>query len=205
MTFDRDEEWNKHLEKFHHLATKLAPYDHSLSSKDKVSKLIKILPVRLALIAMVSKDSRVQLQKITSSIQTEISRQKPQGSIKNILTFFASAFSKRNNEGRRNQSKVLNARKDICFVCGKTEHYANKCWYRMNNTFSGRGRLGRRGFSRGSRERGFITHHQFGDNSNFRSTEGQRTVILCRTKIIIRRQFKVNQMMGRRAVVTGPA
>lgn len=95
------------MDKFHHFAAKLASYDHRLSSEDKVSKLIRTLPIRFAPTAMAAEASRVPFEKFIALIQAEISRQKTQGSNKNMLPVAATAFRESNNGRRRNQSKVL--------------------------------------------------------------------------------------------------
>lgn len=99
MSFEKDEDWEKHVETFHRLISKLASYDKPVSADTKVSKLLRTLPQRFAPIAMVAESSSVPFEKIIASVKAEISRCQ-QGPEKSVAPVAASAF----NDRRRTQN-----------------------------------------------------------------------------------------------------
>lgn len=54
LSFEKDENEEKHVERFHFLAPKLTSFDKTLCSQEKVSKLLITLPTRFAPIYMVA-------------------------------------------------------------------------------------------------------------------------------------------------------
>lgn len=168
MTFDRDEEWDKHIEKFHHLVAKLASYDSPLSAEDKVSKLLRTLPTRFAPIAMVAEASGVPFERVIASVKAEISRRNKQDSGRPIPHVAAAASHDNNPKGRSiYRGRISKNKRDVCFVCGRPGHFANKCWFRNNTTRGGRGRGRDRGrqFVRGGRGRGLAPNYNWQDHT----------------------------------------
>lgn len=162
MTFEKDEEWEKHVESFHRLISKLAAYDQPVSTESKVSMLLRTLPTRFAPIAMVAESSDVPFEKVIASVKAEISRRKNHD--KPPITTPVAASTLMNNDKDTTRPKI---HKDTCFVCGRRGHFANQCWYRqqINDGTRGRGRgnRGRRFRGQFHRRSGF-SHNQRGNN-----------------------------------------
>lgn len=48
LTFEKDEEWKSHVEKFYHLKSKCASQNKPLSSEEKVFKFQRTLTIRFS-------------------------------------------------------------------------------------------------------------------------------------------------------------
>lgn len=122
MTFDK-KEWEKHLESFHLLVSKLASIEKPVSSDTKVSKILRTFPQRSAPIAMVAESSSVPFEMVIPSVKAEISRRKVQGTTKTVTPMDASALhdpkrpKKRPMDGsiRKRRASVMFSEKPVIF------------------------------------------------------------------------------------------
>lgn len=118
VTFEKEEEWEKNVEKFHQLIAKLAPCDKPISMESKVSMFRRTLPTRFALIAMVAESSKMPFEKVIASVKAKISCLKtPEKSNKPAPV--AASVNKTIVNDRKDERNWLKAKNDTCFVCGR--------------------------------------------------------------------------------------
>lgn len=116
MKFDKDEEWDKHVEHFHHLIEKLASYDKPLSAENKVSKLLRKFPTRFAPITMVAKALSVPFEKVIVSAKAEISRCKTSGATSKHVPSVAASAAKGGRNPTNSDGRIRKNKKDLCYV-----------------------------------------------------------------------------------------
>lgn len=159
LTFDTDEEWEKHLEKFHYLISKLAAYDRSVGKEDKVSKFLRTLSPRFAPIAMMAESSEAPFEKVVASVEAEISRREKQGLSKSLATPVVAAALKDRVLEKSGPGIFCKTPKDVCYFCRRMGHNANKYWFEQSSQdrlvreiFWGRRSRGFRGRGRGFKQ-----------------------------------------------------
>lgn len=181
MTFQKDNDWDKHIEIFNFLVAKLASYDKPISLEDKVSKLLRPFPEHFAPISMVAESSLLSFEQVVASVKAEISRRKTTSSDRNIQPLGASAIEGGPSRRQSDHKRIQKNRRDLCFVCGRPGHFANKCWFR-NDRPRERREFSRRGRGSGQGGRGSGRHHQsnFGNrsNPNFRSQKSASSWVI---------------------------
>lgn len=80
LEFEKDEEWEGHVQKFHELIGKLSSYDKPVPTLKKYSQMIRTLPQRFEPIAMVSESDEFFMEIIVASVKAEIYRLQNQSS-----------------------------------------------------------------------------------------------------------------------------
>lgn len=91
MKFDKEDEWEKHVDTSHQLVYKLASYDKPVSAKSNFSKLRRTLSQVFAPDFMVAESIGVPFEKVMESVQVAISRHKIQGTSKTVSLMAALA------------------------------------------------------------------------------------------------------------------
>lgn len=118
MKFDKDEDWDKHVESFHRLVENLESYDKPFSAEDRVSKLLRTFLGQFPPTAMVTKSSGLTFEKDIVSVKADIARRKTSGRTKNVPLIAASAEKGRRKLTNNDPVEFENQRKTSVIFLG---------------------------------------------------------------------------------------
>lgn len=128
MIFEENDEWEKHIDKFHFLLPKLGSDDKPVSMKVKDWKLLRTLPTRFAPTAMLAESNRVVFERVIASGKDKIFRQNTQEKKAQVQTHVAALAGKAPLDSNI-ERRYTKTRQDVCLLCGRKGYYANRCWY----------------------------------------------------------------------------